>query len=161
MVCLAAAHGAVLRRVGWDVEANGLFGAPPIVPPRARIRDLGDDPPSWPACIVELVERHCALARHMARWLVAEPGVHVMNDVELNQVIERDAAECADRLTREAIARVQSDGSYLAGGTSWRERWVMRLSVIGFPMDEAEMDRSAEAILVAWRAVHGANETTA
>ncbi len=29
-VCLAAARGAVLRRVGWDVEANGLFGAPPI-----------------------------------------------------------------------------------------------------------------------------------
>jgi glutamate/tyrosine decarboxylase-like PLP-dependent enzyme len=29
-VCLAAARGAVLRRAGWDVEANGLFGAPPI-----------------------------------------------------------------------------------------------------------------------------------
>jgi len=29
-VALAAARGAVLRRVGWDVEANGLFGAPPI-----------------------------------------------------------------------------------------------------------------------------------
>lgn len=29
-VCLAAARGEVLRCVGWDVEANGLFGAPPI-----------------------------------------------------------------------------------------------------------------------------------
>jgi glutamate/tyrosine decarboxylase-like PLP-dependent enzyme len=29
-VCLAAARGAVLRRAGWDVEASGLFGAPPI-----------------------------------------------------------------------------------------------------------------------------------
>lgn len=29
-VCLAAARGEVLRRVGWDVEANGLFGAPPV-----------------------------------------------------------------------------------------------------------------------------------
>lgn len=29
-VCLAAARGAVLRRLGWDVEAQGLFGAPPI-----------------------------------------------------------------------------------------------------------------------------------
>ncbi|HEY7341431.1 MAG TPA: aminotransferase class V-fold PLP-dependent enzyme [Ktedonobacterales bacterium] len=27
---LAAARHAVLRRVGWDVEADGLFGAPPI-----------------------------------------------------------------------------------------------------------------------------------
>src|SRR4051812_37991525 len=29
-VGLAAARGAVLKRVGWDVNANGLFGAPPI-----------------------------------------------------------------------------------------------------------------------------------
>lgn len=28
--CLAAARGAVLRKAGWDVEADGLFGAPPI-----------------------------------------------------------------------------------------------------------------------------------
>lgn len=27
---LAAARNAVLKRVGWNVEANGLFGAPPI-----------------------------------------------------------------------------------------------------------------------------------
>jgi glutamate/tyrosine decarboxylase-like PLP-dependent enzyme len=27
---LAAARHAVLKKVGWDVEANGLFGAPPI-----------------------------------------------------------------------------------------------------------------------------------
>ena len=30
MVSLAAARGEVLRRAGWDVEAQGLFGAPPI-----------------------------------------------------------------------------------------------------------------------------------
>jgi glutamate/tyrosine decarboxylase-like PLP-dependent enzyme len=28
--CLAAARQAVLKKVGWDVEADGLFGAPPI-----------------------------------------------------------------------------------------------------------------------------------
>ncbi|MBC7770517.1 MAG: aspartate aminotransferase family protein [Phycisphaerales bacterium] len=28
--CLAAARGEVLRRVGWDVEADGLIGAPPV-----------------------------------------------------------------------------------------------------------------------------------
>ncbi len=27
---LAAARGEVLRRVGWDVEADGMFGAPPV-----------------------------------------------------------------------------------------------------------------------------------
>ncbi|QJU60507.1 aspartate aminotransferase family protein [Sphingomonas sp. AP4-R1] len=29
-VCLAAARSEMLRRVGWDVEADGLFGAPPL-----------------------------------------------------------------------------------------------------------------------------------
>lgn len=29
-VCLAAARSEVLRRAGWDVEADGMFGAPPI-----------------------------------------------------------------------------------------------------------------------------------
>src|SRR5262245_41680224 len=28
--CLAAARQAVLKKAGWDVEADGLFGAPPI-----------------------------------------------------------------------------------------------------------------------------------
>jgi glutamate/tyrosine decarboxylase-like PLP-dependent enzyme len=30
VVCLAAARGEVLRRVGWDVERKGFFGAPSI-----------------------------------------------------------------------------------------------------------------------------------
>ena len=29
-VCLAAARGELLRRLGWDVEGDGLFDAPPI-----------------------------------------------------------------------------------------------------------------------------------
>jgi glutamate/tyrosine decarboxylase-like PLP-dependent enzyme len=29
-VCLAAARSEVLRRAGWDAEAEGLFGAPPV-----------------------------------------------------------------------------------------------------------------------------------
>jgi glutamate/tyrosine decarboxylase-like PLP-dependent enzyme len=29
-VCLAAARSEVLRRAGWDVEADGMFGAPPV-----------------------------------------------------------------------------------------------------------------------------------
>jgi glutamate/tyrosine decarboxylase-like PLP-dependent enzyme len=30
VACLAAARNAVLARAGWDVEADGLFGAPPV-----------------------------------------------------------------------------------------------------------------------------------
>jgi glutamate/tyrosine decarboxylase-like PLP-dependent enzyme len=30
VTCLAAARGAVLRKIGWDVEQDGLFAAPPV-----------------------------------------------------------------------------------------------------------------------------------
>jgi glutamate/tyrosine decarboxylase-like PLP-dependent enzyme len=30
MTCIAAARHEVLRRAGWDVEADGLQGAPPV-----------------------------------------------------------------------------------------------------------------------------------
>jgi glutamate/tyrosine decarboxylase-like PLP-dependent enzyme len=38
------------------------------------------------------VERHCALARRFAAALGAEPGVAVLNQVKLNQVIIRFGA---------------------------------------------------------------------
>ena len=37
--------------------------------------------------VAEMVRRHCTLARHLARKLAAEPGIRVLNTVELNQVI--------------------------------------------------------------------------
>jgi len=121
----------------------------------AMIRHLGRQG------IAAMVERHCALAQHLAQRLVTESGVYVLNDVVLNQIIvrfgERDAGERGDKLTRQTIALIQAEGTCFAGGASWRGAWVMRLSVIGFPMNEAEMDRSADAIHSAWRAVRYAN----
>jgi hypothetical protein len=77
----------------------------------------------------------------------------VLNDVVLNQVIVRfgvsEVDQTADRLTRETILRVQADGTCFAGGARWRDRWVMRLSVISAPTGEADIDRSREAICAA------------
>ena len=39
-----------------------------------------------------MVERHCAVARHIAARLAAEPGLAVLNEVVLNQV----AFACGD-----------------------------------------------------------------
>jgi glutamate/tyrosine decarboxylase-like PLP-dependent enzyme len=106
--------------------------------------------------VAEMVRRHCALARRLAGRLAAEPGVRVLNGVDLNQLIvsfgdgppdERDA------LTRATIARLQDDNVCLAGGAEWRGRWVLRLSIISAPLAEADVDRLGEAILSAWRAV--------
>jgi glutamate/tyrosine decarboxylase-like PLP-dependent enzyme len=107
--------------------------------------------------IVALVDRHCALARLVADLLRGQPGIEVLNDVVLNQVLVRFGSDAdddeGDRLTRETIARVRADGVCFVGGSSWRGREAMRFSVIGFETDEAEARRSAEAIVTAYRAV--------
>jgi glutamate/tyrosine decarboxylase-like PLP-dependent enzyme len=121
----------------------------------AMIRHLGRDG------IAAMVAEHCRLASHMAARLAGEPGVHVLNDVVLNQVIvrfgARDADEVADRMTQDTIRRVQADGTCYAGGARWRGRWVMRLSVISAPTTEVDIERTCAAICTAWRAVRGRN----
>ena len=86
------------------------------------------------AGIAASVQEHCRLAVRFAERLVREPGVHVLNDVALNQMIVRfgtpEADETADRLTRETILRLQAGGTCFAGGARWRDRLVMRLSVV-------------------------------
>lgn len=115
----------------------------------AMIRHLGRDG------IAAMVAGHCRLAQRMAGRLAAEPGVAVLNEVVLNQIIVRFGND--DAQTLETIRRIQSDGTLFAGGARWRDRWVMRLSVISAPTTEADIDRSCEAICTAWRAVQGVN----
>lgn len=119
----------------------------------AMIRALGR------SGIAEMVERHCRVARMMAGTLAAEPGIAVMNDVVLNQVIVRFGADLpgadGDALTQKVIARIQEDGECFAGGAKWRGQQVMRISVIGFGTDQQEGTRSTNAMLRAYRAVRG------
>lgn len=120
----------------------------------AMIRHLGRQG------IADMVSRHCALARRFAQRLAAEPGIRIVNDVVLNQVAVRLGADLdsdvADRLTHLAIDRLQTDGECFAGGAQWRGAWILRLSIIGYSTTEADIDRSAAAIIGAWRAVRQA-----
>ncbi len=102
--------------------------------------------------VAELVDRCCALARRIAHRLEAVPGVTILNDVVLNQVLVRFAApgdddRGADERTAAVIAAIQSDGTCWAGGTIWRGRGAMRISVSNWSTTEEDIDRSAEAIL--------------
>lgn len=108
--------------------------------------------------IAEMVDRHCRLARRMAEILAGEPGVEVVNTVELNQVAVRFGVgrPDADRLTDDTIAAVQADGTCFAGGAQWKGRRIMRLSIIDGATEDADIDRSAEAITNAWRSVQAA-----
>ena len=107
--------------------------------------------------IAEMVNRHCRVARAMAERLAADPGVTVLNDVQLNQVLVRFGAgappEEGDRLTNDTIARIQSDGACFAGGARWRGRQVMRISVSSGATDLQQGVAAADAMLRAWHAV--------
>jgi glutamate/tyrosine decarboxylase-like PLP-dependent enzyme len=115
----------------------------------AMLRHLGREG------ISSMIEGHCLLAQRLAEHLSQEPGIRVINDVVLNQVIVRFGAEepvsAGDDLTLRTIRRIQDDATLFAGGAKWKGEWVMRLSVISYSTTVADIDRSAEAILSAWR----------
>ena len=102
----------------------------------------------------ELVERCCHLARRLADRLRAAEGVEVLNDVVLNQVLVRftpAGGGDADAFTREVIGRVQDEGEAWMGGTTWHGQGAMRISVSNWSTTEADIDRTADAILRAAR----------
>ena len=103
----------------------------------AGLRQLGREG------VADLVERPCRLARRFAEALAAG-GVEVANDVVLNQVL---VGFGDDARTDRVIAGVQREGTCWLGGTTWRGRRLMRISVSNWTTTEADVDRSVEAIL--------------
>jgi len=104
--------------------------------------------------VEELVERGCSSAERFAAELARHPGVEVLNEVVLNQVLVRFAppdgpTADADEFTRETIRRVQRSGELWLSGTTWQGRAAMRISVSGWSTTGADVDRSVAAILAA------------
>ena len=78
----------------------------------------------------------------------------MLNEVVLNQVVLAcgDGPE-ADALTRATLAAVQAEGVCYPTGGRWRGREIIRVSVSAGPTTLADGERSAEAIIAAWRRV--------
>jgi glutamate/tyrosine decarboxylase-like PLP-dependent enzyme len=114
-------------------------------PAWAMIRALGRQG------IAQLVGHHCRIARRMAQALRAEPGIRVLNDVVLNQVVVRFGDD--DVLTKRVIELLQADGICFTAGAEWKGSWIMRLSVTSWATSEEDADTSVAAIIDAWRTV--------
>lgn len=99
--------------------------------------------------LTALVSRNCRQARRIAAAL-QEAGAEVLNEVVLNQVV---AAFGDDACTRGVITAVQEMGECWAGGTTWRGRAAMRVSVSSWATTDADIERSIAAMLAAWRRV--------
>lgn len=141
---------------GADEERSGMDWVPEssrrarVIPLYAALRTLGA------GGVRDLVARTCALAQRFAARLAAEPGVRILNEVALNQVLvtftgtaTRDDAAT----THLVIARVQREGTCWAGGATWQGQEAMRVSVSNWSTTEADVDRSAAAIARCYREV--------
>ena len=118
-----------------------------VIPIYAALRSLGR------AGVAELIERNCAQARRMAERLAEIPGARIVNDVVLNQVLV--ALPGGDDANRAAVAAVQRDGTCWLGGTTWNNRYLLRVSVSNWATTDVDIDRSADAIARAAAAVQG------
>lgn len=118
----------------------------------AMLRHLGR------AGIAAMVAANCDQARLMAELLSAEPGIAVLNEVVLNQVLVRfgmdeDDDEAGDALTLAAITAIQAEGTCFAGSSKWRGRWAMRISISNAATTQEDIRLSAQAIIGCWRSV--------
>lgn len=117
----------------------------------AALRSLGRDG------VREMIERCCRLSRRMADQLSAVPGVEVLNEVVLNQVLVRFGDD--DALTRDVVRRVQEEGTCWLSGSVWQGSAVMRISVSNWSTTEADADLSVDAIGRCWDAARAAGRT--
>jgi glutamate/tyrosine decarboxylase-like PLP-dependent enzyme len=115
------------------------------VPVYATLRTLGRDG------VEALVQQACARARQMAQRLAAEPGIRILNEVVLNQVLVRFADD--DDTTRCVVTGVQQEGTCWLSGTVWHGLAAMRISVSNWATSEEDAARSAEAIVRVFRQV--------
>jgi glutamate/tyrosine decarboxylase-like PLP-dependent enzyme len=137
---LVHSEGSERDQLDWNPEASRRARGFPIY---AAIRSLGRNG------IADLVDRCYSHARRFSEALAREPGVEVLNDVALNQVLVRflDPGGDHDARTRAVVGAVQEDGTCWLGGTTWQGKAAMRISVSNWSTTTEDVDRSVAAIL--------------
>ncbi|MEU9031078.1 aminotransferase class V-fold PLP-dependent enzyme [Streptomyces sp. NPDC048383] len=129
---------------GTDGERDAIEWVPDFsrrarsLPVWAALRSLGR------SGVADLVERCCSHTHRFAERLTGVPGVELLNDVVLNQLLVRFGDD--DEVTRAVIARIQRSGVCWFGGTVWEGRAAMRVSVVNWRTTEEDVDRSVEVI---------------
>jgi glutamate/tyrosine decarboxylase-like PLP-dependent enzyme len=137
--------GAYLLLAGEHRDALNLT---PDSSRRARAVEILAALKSLGRCgLADLVSRNCAQARKIAAEL-KQAGVEVLNKVVLNQVVVTFGDD--DR-TRRVIAAIQDSGECWCGGTTWKGRAAMRISVSCWATASEDVERSVRAILDAHR----------
>jgi glutamate/tyrosine decarboxylase-like PLP-dependent enzyme len=124
----------------WSRRARGF-------PAYAALRQLGRDG------VAELIERCCRQAHSLTARIGALPSAEVLWEPTINQGLVRFLAQKSsavdddhDRRTDEVIAAILKTGEAFFGGTTWRGKRAMRISVTNWRTTDAEVDRVVKAV---------------
>jgi aromatic-L-amino-acid decarboxylase len=124
----------------WSRRGRGI-------PTYAALRQLGR------SGIADLVERTCAHARTLVTRIGELPGSEVVRHPTINQGLVRflDPRPGAtdqdhDRRTDETISQIVAGGEAFFGGTTWRGKRCMRVSVCNWQTGQDDVERSVSAV---------------
>jgi glutamate/tyrosine decarboxylase-like PLP-dependent enzyme len=149
------AHRKVMRKTaayamsGGDDERDSEVYVPEFsrraraFPVYAALRSLGRDG------VADLIARDNHLAQRFATIVRGHPGIEVLNEVVINQVLLRFRSPTGDneQLLDAVMRDVQEDGTFWAGRTVWRGQPGMRVSIVGWNTTEADVERAAEVLM--------------
>ena len=123
-------------------ERDGMFFTPEMSK-RARVIEL------WATLkylgkvgIDEMISGMYERAKQFAEALEKLEGFQVLNEVVFNQVVV-----CCetDEMTDKVIAKIQELGECWVGGSTWRDRKVIRISVCSWATTEKDVVRSVKS----------------
>ena len=142
---LTSAFKASASYLQWSEHRDGM-NFTPSMPKRARVIEL------WAVLkslgregVQQLVEQLCQNARLFAR-LLSEQDFQIHNDVVFNQVL----VSCQeDALTTATLRKIQASGECWCGGSTWRGRAVIRISVCDCATKPKDVERSVRAFVQA------------
>lgn len=131
-------------QMDWNPEWSRRARA---FPAYAALRQLGRDG------VADLIERCCRHAFSIVTGIGKLRGAEVLWEPTINQGLVRfldqrpgATQEDHDRRTDEVIAKILKTGEAFFGGTTWRGRRAMRVSVCNWQTSDADVQRVIRAV---------------
>jgi glutamate/tyrosine decarboxylase-like PLP-dependent enzyme len=110
----------------------------------AALRQLGRDG------VADLIERCCRHAHSLVMGIGSLPGAEVLWEPTINQGLVRfldpSSEQDHDRRTDEVIAAIVAAGEAFFGGTTWRGKRAMRVSVCNWLTSPEDVTRSINSV---------------
>jgi glutamate/tyrosine decarboxylase-like PLP-dependent enzyme len=143
-----------------DAQRGAMSHRAPYLTHAADARDQMDWTPEWSRRargfatyaalrqlgrqgVAELVERCCRYAHALVTRIGSLPGAELVWEPVINQGLVKFGD---DQRTDAVIAAIVATGEAFFGGTTWRGRRAMRVSVCNWQTSEQDVDRAVAAV---------------